>query len=229
MKNKIVTFFKLLKEGKVRKIASLLFKPFKKVPYKIRAWFEDMRLGGSSLERLIPTKYAETGAHSTQSTDYRLLDHIFETYPLKKKDVIVDIGCGEGRILTYLYLRGFKNTKLVGIELDPEITEIAKKRTVKCKNIDVLCANVLDCSEIISEATVLCMSNPFGNEVVELFLDMFEKHCKHNVIIYYLYDFKSREILDKRVNWQILRRGIVRRPEKHPARYTIYKYTPPES
>lgn len=227
MKNKFTTFLTLIKR-KLKRIGRIILTNFRRVKYNIRARVEDFRIGGVSLERTLPSKYAEQFANPTQSTDYRLLDEAFGTCPIKKDDVIVDIGCGEGRILSYLYLRGFKDTKMIGVELDPEVTEIAKKRTEKCNNIDVRCANALDCADIISDASVILMSNPFGEEIVKLFVDMLEKCCKHDVKIYYFYDYNSRHILDRREHWNIMRRGVIKRPEMLTCVYTVYKYTPEE-
>lgn len=194
----------------------------KKACYSIRARFEDWLLGGVSVEQTIPTRFEETGAKCTQSTDYRLLDRAFKTYPLKEKDVFVDVGCGEGRVLTYLYLRGFRN-KMIGIELDPDVTETAKKRTAKCDNIEVLCANVLDCGEIIKEVTAIYLFNPFDEKVMSPFIEMIERNCDHDIILYYLND-RHRTLLDKRDNWKILRRDIVHRPCDLSFPYSIYKY-----
>lgn len=212
--------------SKVKKFIRQIITSIRRYCYKIRTWYEDRRIGGVSLERTISSKYTELSANPTQSTDYRLLDHVFKTYPIKQDDVIVDIGCGEGRILSYLYLRGFRNNKMVGVELDPEVSEIAKMRHEKCTNIEVRCANALECSDIISNATVILMSNPFGEEIVRQFIDMLEKCCNHDVKVYYFYDYNSRHILDRREHWNILRRGVIKRPEMLTCVYTVYKYTP---
>lgn len=229
MKSKLITFLRLLKKGDIKGIWNRISTKYRKIRYDIRARAEDRKIGGTTLERTLPSKYSDLGANPTQSTDYRLLDEAFETYPIKKDDVIVDIGCGEGRILSYLYLRGYKNTKMIGVELDKEVTEIAKKRLAKCNNIEVLCANALDCSDILSNATVIIMSNPFGADVVKQFVDVLERCCNHDVKIYYFYDYNSRHILDRREYWNIMRRGVIKRPEMLTCVYTIYKYTPEES
>lgn len=52
---------------------------------------------------------------------------------LKKKDKILDLGCGSGRLAVALYNCGYKN--IVGVDLTPKMIDLAIKGT-KDKNID---------------------------------------------------------------------------------------------
>lgn len=192
--------------------------------YKSRARFEDWQIGKVSLGRTIPSKYRQIGAYATQSTDYRCLDQIFRALPLQKDDVFVDVGCGEGRVLTYLYLRKFRGT-LMGIELDPDIAEIARSRTEKCPNIEIHCGNVLESREIIAKTTVFYLFNPFNDSVLSEFIQAIEDNCDHPVRLYYCNDLYRKRI-DKREKWNILRRNVILRPGLHPMYYTIYVFSP---
>ena len=195
-----------------------------KLLYSIRARIEDWRLGRISVEKKIQSKYKDLGANASHSTDYRLLDRVFKTYPLKKDDMFIDVGCGEGRVLTYLYLRRVRN-KLIGIELDADVAETARKRTIKCNNIEVLCANILDCSELVKTATAFYIFNPFDETVLIPFIEMIEENCKHKVTLYYLNDV-PRKFLDKRDNWVIVRRDLVTRPGELPFYFSVYRFLP---
>ena len=159
---------------KLRKLYRKLRIRLRKRLYTVRARIEDWRLGKVSVDGIIPTKYKSLGVTWTQSTDYRLLDHVFKTYPLKNNDIFIDVGCGEGRVLTYLYLRRVRN-KLIGIELDPDVAETARKRTKNCKNIEILCENVMECADVIKEATAIYIFNPFDDTVLVPFVEMIEK------------------------------------------------------
>ena len=223
-KYKIITFLRLLKNGEVKKVGYLIWVHLYRILYKIRAMFEDLRLGGVSLERTIPSQFAECGSKPTQSTDYRILDNVFKAYPLKSEDYFVDVGCGEGRVLSYLYLRGFRN-KIVGVEIDPDVAQTAKSRTMKCKNIEVFCANVLDNPDLIKSATAIFIFNPFNEQILVPFIKMIETHCDHNVMLYYLCDI-HRKCWNLRAKWEILCRDHVIIPGNSPFYYSIYMYSP---
>src|SRR3990167_665022 len=49
------------------------------------------------------------GWHGAQSSDYDALSKMFSEITIREDDVIVDIGCGRGRLFNYLLYRRFKN------------------------------------------------------------------------------------------------------------------------
>mgnify|MGYP003298133557 CR=1 FL=1 len=96
--------------------------------HRLRTRQDDCRMGGISVEERKPSRFAAQGAEAVQSSDYRCLDHIFAHHlPLTEQDTLLDVGCVEGRVLTYLHLQGCR-AKLTGIELDPEVAETARRR-----------------------------------------------------------------------------------------------------
>ena len=190
----------------------------------LRAREEDWRIAGISINKKLHSKHRELGAYATESTDYCWLDQIFKAYPLKDGDVFVDVGCGEGRVLTYLYLRGFRG-RMTGIELDKDVAATAAERTKKCANIQIRQANVLNCADVIGSATAIYLFNPFDEEMVERFVQMVETHCRQNVTVYYSNDL-YRRVLDKRENWHILRRNVLYSRVYNARFYTVYKYRP---
>ena len=195
-----------------------------KILYRIRARYEDWRLGRVSVDKKKESKFEEVGANAMESTNYQWLDQMFKAYPVDKNGSFVDVGCGEGRVLTYLYLRGFRGT-MTGIELDEDNAKIATQRTKTCKNIQILQKNVLDCPDTIGQATAVYLFNPFNELVMERFIELMEKVCKQPVVVYYCCD-KYRQLLDKRKGWTILRRNLLYSPGRPARPYTIYGYMP---
>lgn len=222
----IKSVFVLLKNGQIKlllsKVKSVLFRWV----YWLRAQWEDRKLGGISIDIRKPSRFSETGAYATQSTNYIWLDKMFQSLPLKQDAVFVDVGCGEGRVLTYLYNKGFRG-KMTGIELDPDVAETARQRTARCANITVLNINALESAAVLEDATVVYLFNPFNEEVLTAFVELLERTCKHSVVVYYSNDL-YRRILDKRENWYILRRDVLRAPGYPTRYYTIYGYKPEE-
>ena len=222
----IKSVFVLLKKGQIKLLLSKAKSVLFRWSYLLRAQWEDRKLGGISIDIRKPSRFSETGAYATQSTNYIWLDKMFESKPLKKDAVFVDVGCGEGRVLSYLYNKGFR-CKMTGIELDPDVAETARQRTARCTNITVLNANVLEAGSVFEDATAVYLFNPFNEEVLTAFVELLERTCKHPVIFYYSNDL-YRRVLDKRDNWYILRRDILRAPCSNTRYYTIYGYKPEE-
>lgn len=214
----------LLKKGDLKTLARGAFRILCRKLYLIWARIEDWRIGGVSLSGWKLSRFPETGAYGTESTDYRWMNQIFKSYPLREDAVFVDVGCGEGRVLTYLYLRGFRG-KMTGIELDPEIAETARQRTKTCPNIQIRQGNVLECGDILQDATALYLFNPFNETVLKGFVDLIEAVCDHPLFLYYSHD-RHRQVLDKRENWYILRRNVVKSYYHPNTTYTIYYYRP---
>lgn len=55
--------------------------------------------------------------HRLESTDYEVLSLLFDNLTVSKDDVFVDMGCGTGRAMFYVYYRFGITVK--GIELHP--------------------------------------------------------------------------------------------------------------
>lgn len=216
----------LLKKGKLKSLLRKVKLLFQKCSYLLRVQWEDRKFGGITVNTRKPSRFPEAGAYATQSTHYIWLDKIFQSMPLKKDAVFVDIGCGEGRVLTYLYNRGFRG-KMTGIELDPDVAETARQRTARCPNITVLNINALESAAVLEDATVVYLFNPFNEEILSSFVELLERTAKHPVVVYYCNDL-YRKVLDKRENWQILRRDILRVPNYPTRNYTVYGYKPEE-
>lgn len=218
--------FALLKNGQFKSLLKKIKGVLHQWAYLLRVQWEDRKLGGISVDTRIPSRFSDTGAYATQSTNYIWLDKMFQSKPLKKDAVFVDVGCGEGRVLTYLYNKGFRG-KMTGIELDPDVAETARRRTARCPNITILNINALESAAVLEDATAIYLFNPFNEQVLTAFVELLERTCKHSVVVYYSNDL-YRRVLDKRNNWYILRRDILRAPAYPTRYYTIYGYKPEE-
>lgn len=191
--------------------------------YLLRTEREDKRMGGVSVEAVRPSRFRAQGAEATQSSDYRALDRIFDRLPLTEADTLLDVGCGEGRVLTYLYLRGCP-ARLAGVELDPDVAETARRR-VEGSGIEILCADILDAPELMDRVTVYYLFNPFNGKVFTRFIGALESRVRHPVRLAYLFDYYSG-YLDGRPGWTRLAGETFARPGQDDAHYSIYAYTP---
>ena len=195
--------------------------------YQLRTWWEDRRVGGISVDTRKPSRFAAEGAEATQSSDYRCLDRIFKTHvPLTKEDVLLDVGCGEGRVLTYLYLHKAK-CRLMGVELDPDVTATAQKRVENCPDIQIRCANILEAKDLMQQVTVYYLFNPFNGKIFSKFIGTLEKEVPHPIRLVYLFDYYAA-YLDGRPGWTRLAGESFQRKGGEEATYSIYRFDPAE-
>lgn len=195
----------------------------------LRAAVQDQLIGGRRLNRRIPTKYADLGANDTQSTYYHWLDRVFRLIKLSPEDVVIDIGCGEGRVLTYLHQKNFAG-KLYGIELDPDIAAIAAARTKHLPNIEILCANVMDCPEILRQGTIFYLFNPFDMDMFDRFESLLEMVMDHPFLFISTGNELVSSTLKMRPGWEMRDEQVIDEGDMQGririADYCIYEYTP---
>ena len=121
----------------------------------------DLRFG-APLAGEVRTRYRDLGAKDTANSDYLALDRLFAGR-IAPDDILVDIGCGKGRVLNW-WLRRYDNP-IIGIELDPHIAAKTRARLRRYPNVTILTGNVLDC--LPRHGTLFYMYNPFHAEIVQ--------------------------------------------------------------
>lgn len=126
----------------------------------------DLRFGGRLLGGDQASRFSHLGASCTRNTDYRVLAEIFRQVEIRPDDVIVDVGCGKGRVLNFLLWQGLAN-QIVGLELDPLIAARAGRRLARYPNVRVIQG---DAREVLpQEASIVYMFNPFKREIMQGF------------------------------------------------------------
>ncbi len=132
----------------------------------VRNWWIDRRYGGWC-GGSIATRFGETGAYGTSSADYWQLRKIFSPengLAVTPDDVLVDIGCGKGRVLNH-WLEVGQGDRMIGIELDPEFAGFARDRLEGFANVEVLVGDAIDLLPV--DATIIFLFNPFGPRVLD--------------------------------------------------------------
>jgi hypothetical protein len=124
------------------------------------------------------------GANDVYHTKYSVMPLIFNLVPIKERDVLVDVGCGKGRVINYWLSRKLKN-RIYGLELDKEIAQRTSKQFAKYKNVSIIPGDAI--ANIPLNATVFYFYNPFSEDKVRQFE---EKLCqlfqgKSIKVIYY--------------------------------------------
>lgn len=188
----------------------------------------DKKICKMPIHKYIPSKYREShGATGSSSTSYSVLKDIIDVDKLNDDSVFIDVGCGKGRILASLLHRGVK-CKLVGIELNEEVAEVAKSWSKDYDNVEIKCANAFDVD--MNEYTDIFLARPFENEIFKKYLEKLESELTHETNIYIFVD-QILGNLEDREGWNIVKRGIAYFRKGFfvqitPQRYSVYKYIP---
>lgn len=154
---------------------------------------------------VISTRYSSEGAFDIQSSNENYVQFVLENVPFTENDVFVDVGCGVGRVLSIIHRHC--DMKIIGVEIDPIIAEIARDRVKDMNNVNVVTGNILDCEQVIRDATIFYLYNPFNLQIIESFLAIVKEIGRDDVRIIYLNDifkyvfeqYKFKQIFMKQI------------------------------
>lgn len=116
----------------------------------------------------------------------KLLETIFKKHNFKPQ-VIIDVACGTGRLIRELHKQ---NYKLIGIDISPEMIEVAKKNN---PDVEFFVADVRSMQLNINVDLITCAFNSLNylsndKQIYEAFKTI-NKHLKHKG--YFLFDVNT--------------------------------------
>ncbi len=153
----------------------------RRAPKIVHNAVRDLRYG-RPLGGTVETRYAHLGAHDVGNADYDDLAVLFAEIEVGPADVLVDVGCGKGRSINW-FLTRYPQTRVVGIELDPEICAATAKRLRRHASVEILCG---DATELLPAAgTVFYLFNPFDESVMRRFAAAMLARPGGATIVYY--------------------------------------------
>lgn len=178
----------LAEVGLARTIIRIIRKLYRRAfPIKIPTHPFDLQYGVNTSGFLTPRKLASGHPHDSHITAYwgtapSLLNgavcHWIATLPatLAIEDyTFIDIGCGKGRAV--MLASEFPFRRVIGIELNPALTEIARQNLVRwqlsphpCASLEILNLDAL-AIPLPRSPTLIYLFNPFDAHVTELLLD----------------------------------------------------------
>jgi SAM-dependent methyltransferase len=120
---------------------------------------------GSLLVGNVATNHGDDGAHDVVNTDITAIERIFENR-IRDSDVLVDVGCGKGRVMTWWLRRGVAS-RIVGLELDEGVAEQTRHRLRRHPNVSVVTGDAV--TNIPADGSLFYLHNPFGEDVVRAF------------------------------------------------------------
>ena len=148
----------------------------------VYSFFLDLRYGGKLLDDEKESQYFSKGCYHTQSIEYEELQLIFNGYFISKDDIILDVGCGRGRIFNYLLHKGLKN-KMIGVEIDDEISTFTKNRLQRYKNVEIVNEDIFQYER--EDITLFFLFCPFDERLTQRFFNYIENKYSRVKIIYY--------------------------------------------
>ncbi|MDP2922776.1 MAG: methyltransferase domain-containing protein [Candidatus Omnitrophota bacterium] len=139
----------------------------------IRDFRYDSRLGIETTGYYIPrnpqTFFGDEFRYGTM--EYSIFEKIIPFLQLNENDIFVDIGCGKGRAVLYAATRKIK--KVIGIEYEKSLVDIARKNISSFKalktEIEIIQADAGTYET--TEGTVFFLNNPFGYKTLIKVLD----------------------------------------------------------
>lgn len=106
------------------------------------------------------TPYSNLGIADTANTDYAALPWIFQGI-VQPTDVLVDIGCGKGRVINWWLDQGLRN-QIVGIEIDETVARKTQRRLRRYGNVQIVIGDAL--SFLPEHGTLFYLYNPFDEK-----------------------------------------------------------------
>ena len=102
---------------------------------------------------LADRRFAELDAERSSNVTYYALSLIFKGETIAPDDVLVDVGCGKGRVLNWWLSKRLPN-RIVGLELDPEVAAHTRHRLRKYRNVTIITGD-FDLMTFLHGVTVL--------------------------------------------------------------------------
>jgi hypothetical protein len=133
----------------------------------------DLRYGGFLGGRAYASPFSHLGANDSNNSDYGVLEQIFASR-VRADDVLVDVGCGKGRVLNWWLSKGY-GKKIYGLEIDPAIAAATAARLRRHRNVTVLAGDAI--ANIPADATLFYLFNPFDAAVMARFRDRVRQVC----------------------------------------------------
>jgi hypothetical protein len=156
----------------------------------------DLRYG-AILSGGIASRYRDRGASDVVNSQYSVLPHIFRGR-IAADDVLVDVGCGKGRVLNWWLSQGLSN-RMVGIELDPEVASATARRLRRFGNVSIINGDAT--TAMPADATLAYLYSPFSRDVMRRFKEHLVERFGHRGITALYWNPQFVDVFDEDPRW----------------------------
>jgi len=157
----------------------------------------DKKISKQKLTGVYHTEFEKFGAMPVQSTDYPIIKDILKVLKLNGTEKILDVGCGLGRFLGYLSIKGHTGN-LLGVEIDKTYATFCSFVFKNKKQIKIIHGNALEIP--LPQDYIAYLYNPFNEKMLDRFLNQ-----NNFPIIIYSNDI-YRKVFDKHNNYKLFLR-----------------------
>jgi len=154
----------------------------------------DKKISKQKLTGVYHTDFEKFGAMPVQSTDYPIIKDILKTLNLKGTEKILDVGCGLGRFLGYLSIKGHTGN-LLGVEIDKTYADFCSFIFKDKKKVKIIHGNALEIP--LPQDYIAYLYNPFSEKMLDRFLNQ-----NNFPLIIYSNDI-YREVFNKHPNYRL--------------------------
>jgi histone methylation protein DOT1 len=140
----------------------------------------DLRFGGKVCRNNLDETIYNNGRHTMVHSQYHVLRDIFSRVPIDESDVLVDIGCGEGRVINFWLSQGLTNP-MIGIEAVEAVANQTRERYRKYENVAIVTGDALE--KLPTHGTLFYLYNPFSDEIVVRFEEA-SRHLNAKIVFY---------------------------------------------
>lgn len=132
--------------------------------------------------------------HSSLKSQESKLKVFSEIVDFNNKSVL-DVGCGFGDLYIFLEKRGVHPRKYVGIDINPKVIEVARKRLpkVKFEVRDIMDSGLKDKFDFVVALGIFSLETPNWHYVVEKQLSKMYNLCEISVVASFLSHYTTGE------------------------------------
>ena len=129
-----------------------------------------------------------------EPTPYPVLERLANTGHIRKKDTVLDYGCGKGRVDFFLSYQ--TKAKSIGIEYDERIYQSAaenQKTAISSAKTAFVMAGAEE-YEVPAEVNRCYFFNPFSVEILRMVMDRILESCRENpreILLFFYYPSKE--------------------------------------
>jgi SAM-dependent methyltransferase len=165
----------------------------------------DLRFG-EILRGDIPTRFSELGAERTANVSYLALSLIFKNEAIDPDDVLVDVGCGKGRVINCWLSRRLSN-QIVGLELDPEVAAHTRERLRSYRNVTIVAGDGID--NLPADGTLFFLFNPFAESVVNRFKERVLQSSRRDRVRIFYYNCVHVDVFENDPRFSVEHRNLI--------------------
>ena len=161
-------------------------------------------------------------------TNYFAINEILSHVRLSDDDIIIDIGCGNGRVLAYLLSKNCP-CQIYGIEDNKSLADTCIEWAKKYNNVHVAFGDVFSID--YNNYSVLYLNRSFPGQESFVFIHLLEEQLKHPITVVHPFDQSCVSIFENRPGWELRHREVFFKIHGLqvvgvPRRYSIWTYTP---